>query len=211
MQQLQTCLPHLVFSVHPSLLLPPPTTPAISKLDVADELASLSLAPPPSTAVIIPELHSFYQSLYLLQLISYLAELSAFHTALSTFVPSSSSSSTSNLPPDLQFVNQIYTCLISSNYTSLSRLIYPPTSAFAPRTKITSDTSLPPLSPVVKLNLQLSVIRSSIPKWRERAWERIERSYKVFDDFAWLGRALLFEEGDEKGVKEFLKAKGRGI
>lgn len=216
MQQLQTCLPHLVFSLHPSLLLPPPNAPIPSKSDIVDELASLSLAPITSTgsSMIIPELHSFYQSLYLLQLISYLSELSSFHTVLSTFLHSnpstSGSSSSSNLPTDLQFVNQIYTCLISSNYTSLSRLIYPPTSTFTPRTKLISPNSLPPLSPTVKLNLQLSVIRSSIPNWRERAWERIERSYKVFDDFNWLGRALLFEEGDERGVKEFLKSKGRG-
>lgn len=164
-------------------------------------LNSLSLSPAPP--IHLPN-QAFYQSLYLLYTVCHLVDLPSFHSTLSTFQPDS----------DLSLAQQVYFATLTSNFVQLYRLLHPDTSLdLNPHVSAILPPfppALPPLTPLAKRSLEIAIIQTGIPRWRETAWSSIARSYKDFGDLEWLGRALLFAPDYRIGVEDFVKRK-RGL
>lgn len=198
-QQLGACLPHLLFVIYPKLASVSAQSTSSTSLD--QSLHSLSLAPP--TFIQLPD-QAYYQSLYLLYTVCYLMDLTSFHSTLSTFA----------LDSELSLAQEVYSATLSSNFVKLYRLLHLD-STLKPPSPVSAILSpfppaLPPLTSAAKRSLQLAIIRTGIPRWRETAWNSIARSYKDFSDLGWLGRALLFAPDDRIGVENFVRLK-RGL
>lgn len=219
-------------------LTPPHKPTATRSADpLADSLAGLSLAVKPA-AILDSDIAAFYQSLYLLYLICHLADLAAYHSALLAFTspppPPTAPKSTpeswdqpddvttgdslerSSLHPLFAYTQRVFAALAATNYAAFARLVPPADigSVSSPADKLVaslpaSDTLSDPMrTPYTPPALHLAVARLAVPRLREQAWPALAKSYKVFTDYEWLARALLFAPGDVTGVKAFIKSKG---
>ena len=122
--------------------------------------------------------------------------------------------------PHFAYTQCVFAALAANNYAAFAKLVPPATAspvlaasdARPPSTEPTSNVKIDsaPTS-YVPPALHLAVARLAIPRLREQAWPAIAKSYKVFTDYEWLGRALLFPPGDAEGVMTFLKGKGLAV
>lgn len=225
--QLNATLPHFVFDILPKLAALPPPVDQPGGDPLVDALAGLSLKIGPMR--LSAELVAFYQSLYLLYLICHLADLAAFHSTLSSFAPTTQSQAPLAAPPTLAssaapmsahllYTQRVFAALASSNYVAFSRLVPAPSSRHA-RQPIASREHVTSFAPVINSatggylpsELHLFIARLAVPRVREQAWAALVKSYKVFTDHEWLGRALLFASDEQEEVKAYLKGKGVAV
>lgn len=133
----------------------------------------------------------------------------------------SADAASQSLHPHFAYTQRVFAALAANNYAAFAKLVPPA----APTQVLSSQAGTARLSPApangnphtssqasyAPTALHLAVARLAIPRLREQAWPALAKSYKVFTDYEWLGRALMFPPGDKEGVKAFLGGKGIAV